>query len=219
MIFIRQALRIYRGFFYLFNYFIFELPRGLDISLRNRGGVTLPGNHGYALTSKSALKNMLKGIDLTDKSFLDIGSGKGGVVIYAKQLGCKMSVGVEYEESLHKIAINNFKILNMSSFCDSINLDARKFTRYSDFDILFMFNPFDDEIYENVVVRIASQIETSKEKKDRYLICYGGANIESVMKTGIFKLIREDYCPYRANMFRVFKSIKNVNANATAVHH
>lgn len=78
MTLIRQALRIYRGISYLSNYLIFELPRGLDISLRNKGGVTLPGNHGYALTSKSALKNMLKDIDLSDKKFLDIGSGKGG---------------------------------------------------------------------------------------------------------------------------------------------
>ncbi len=78
MIFFRQALRIYRGFSYLFNYLIFELPRGLDISLRNKGGVTLPGNHGYALTSKAALKNMLKDFDLNNKNFLDIGSGKGG---------------------------------------------------------------------------------------------------------------------------------------------
>jgi hypothetical protein len=141
------------------------------------------------------------------------------VVIYAKQLGCKISVGIEYEEFLHKIAINNFKILNMSSFCDSINLDARKFERYDDFEILFMFNPFDDDIYADVVGQIASQIEISKEQKDRHLICYGGANIESVINTGIFKLIREDYCPYRANMFRVFKSIKNVDANETAVHY
>ncbi len=191
----------------------------MDISLRNKSGVTLPGNHGYALTSKSALRNMLKDVDLTDKKFLDIGSGKGGVVIYAKQLGCKMSAGVEYEEFLHKIAINNFKILNMSSLCDSINLDARKFTGYADFEILFMFNPFDEDIYSDVVGQIASQIEISKEQKDRYLICYGGANIESVVKTGIFELIREDYCPYRANMFRVYKSTKNVDANETAVHH
>jgi 16S rRNA G966 N2-methylase RsmD len=209
MTFIRQALRIYRGLSYLLNYLIFEFPRGLDISLRNKGEVTLPGNHGYALTSKSALSNMLKGIELTDKKFLDIGSGKGGVVIYARQLGCKISLGVEYEESLHKIAINNFRILSMTSFCDSINQDARQFARYADFDILFMFNPFDYGIYADVVGQIASQIEISKEQKDRYLICYGGANIESVVNTGVFKLIREDYCPYRANTFRVFKSIKN----------
>jgi 16S rRNA G966 N2-methylase RsmD len=219
MTLIRQVLRIYRGFSYLFNYLIFELPKGLDISLRNKNGVTLSSNHGYALTSKSALKNMLKDIDLTDKNFLDIGSGKGGAVIYAKQLGCKMSVGVEYEESLHKIAINNFKILNMSSFCNSINMDARKFTRYADFEILFMFNPFDDDIYADVVGQIASQMEISKKRKDRYLICYGGANIESVVNCGVFKLIREDYCPYRANIFRVYKSFKNIDANETAVHH
>jgi hypothetical protein len=43
----------------------------------NNGGVTLPGNYGYALTSKPALSNMLKGIELTNKTFLDGGSDKG----------------------------------------------------------------------------------------------------------------------------------------------
>ena len=98
-------------------------------------------------------------------------------------------------------------------------MDARKFAKYGDFEILFMFNPFDDDIYADVVGQIAAQIEISREQKDRYLICYGGANIESVMNTGIFQLIREDYCPYRGNMFRVFKSMKNIDANKTALHH
>lgn len=198
----RHLLRIYRGLSYLLRYLIFELPRGLDISLRNKGGATLLGSHGYALTSKSALQNMLIGIDLAGKKFLDIGSGKGGVLIYANQLGCKTSVGIECEEYLHKTALKNFEILNIASFCSSINIDARKFLNYADFDILFMFNPFDDDIYYDVVGQIASQITNSK---NRYLICYGGANIDAVINSGIFRLIREEYCPYRGNMFRIFK--------------
>jgi 16S rRNA G966 N2-methylase RsmD len=220
MILIRQVLRILRGLSYLFNYIIFELPRGLDISLRDKGGVTLQGNNGYALTSKSALKNMLKDVDLVNKKFLDIGSGKGGVIIYAKQLGCKISSGIEYENSLHQIAINNLKILNMLDFCSSIKMDARHYKSYAEFDILFMFNPFDDEIYEEVVKQIASQLKLSKDINERYLICYGGANINSVISTGIFKLVREEYCPYRANLFRVFKTIKiSDEKNKTSIHH
>jgi hypothetical protein len=37
----------------------------------------------------------------------------------------------------------------------------------------------------NVVGQIAHQLEISKEQKDRYLICYGGANIESVINIGV----------------------------------
>lgn len=74
-----EFLRIYRAISYLLSYLIFELPRGLNISPRNKSaGITLQGNHGYALTSRAALKNMLNGIELQNKSLLDIGSGKGG---------------------------------------------------------------------------------------------------------------------------------------------
>ena len=65
----------------------FERSIGLDLRLRDKRGVTLYGDHGYALISKPALENILKEIDLPDKEFLDAGSGKGGVVISAEKLG------------------------------------------------------------------------------------------------------------------------------------
>jgi 16S rRNA G966 N2-methylase RsmD len=131
-----KILRIYRGLSYLLNFLILELPRGLDISLRSKNnGITLLGNHGYASTSRSALKNMLDGIELKNKSFLDIGSGKGGVIIYSHQLGCASSAGIEYEKSLHDIAVKNIAVLKLKLFCTSYNLDARKFKDYSNIDI------------------------------------------------------------------------------------
>lgn len=74
-----KIIRIYRGISYFLSFLIIELPRGLNISPRSKSiGITLQGNHGYALTSRAALKNMLYGIELKNQSFLDIGSGKGG---------------------------------------------------------------------------------------------------------------------------------------------
>jgi 16S rRNA G966 N2-methylase RsmD len=170
----------------------------------------LRGSHGYALTSHSALQNMLTGITLHNKSFLDIGSGKGGVTIYAQQLGCAISAGIEYEKHLHDIALRNIARLNLESSCTSYNLDARSFENYADFDIFFMFNPFDDHIYEEVINAIRLQIVQSNFLRQRHLVCYGGGNIEAVNKSGLFSLIREDRCPYRGTLFRVFES--NIHA-------
>lgn len=103
------------------------------------------------------------------------------------------------------MAVKNIEILKLNECCISYNLDARDFKSYADFDILFMFNPFDDDIYEAVIREIKLQFLDSDLKKVRYLICYGGANIDAVKSSGIFSLIREDYCPYRGNSFRVFK--------------
>lgn len=68
-----------------------------------------------------------------------------------------------------------------------------------------MFNPFDDDIYEAVIKEIKLQLLESDLSRARYLICYGGANINAVKNSGIFQLIREDRCLYRGNTFRVFK--------------
>jgi 16S rRNA G966 N2-methylase RsmD len=178
----------------------------LDFSLRSKK-VTLPGSRGYALTSKKALKNMLKGISLEGKAFLDIGSGKGGVIYYAYQLGCKVAVGIEYEKALHDIAEKNIEKLGLKDYCKSINIDARDFDQYADFDIYFLFNPFDYDIYEEVINKIVAQNKAASNTKEKYLICYGDANIKAVLNSGYFELIREGVCPYRGNVFRVFKTI------------
>ena len=179
-----EILRICRGISYFLRYLVIELPRGLNISPRSKSvGITLQGNHGYALTSRAALKNMLTGIDLQNQSFLDIGSGKGGVVIYSRQLGCLNSAGIEFEKPLHEMAVKNIEILKLNAHCTSYNLDARDFKSYADFDIFFMFNPFDDDIYEAVIKEIKLQLLESDLSRARYLICYGGANIDA----GAFK--------------------------------
>jgi hypothetical protein len=72
-----------------------------------------------------------------------------------------------------------------------------------------MFNPFDADIYEQVIGAIKLQLLQSDLSKTRYLICYGDTNIEAVKSSGLFSLIREDCCPYRGNLFRVFKSNNN----------
>lgn len=199
-------LRIRRGIKYLLSYLFLELPRGIDFSLRGKTkGITLQGSHGYALTSKKALSNMLADLPLSHMSFLDIGSGKGGVIVYASQLGCALSAGIEFEKELHETAVRNINILNMEDRCSSYNMDARYFVSYGDFDIYFMFNPFDDDIYEDVIAAIVRQNKDARRTK--YLICYGGANIEAVKKSQYFQLVKDAVCPYRGNNFRIFKTI------------
>jgi 16S rRNA G966 N2-methylase RsmD len=200
-------LRLRRGLHLAFQYLIRELPRGLDISIRSKNRhITLPGSNGYALTTKDALANMLSGISLKGKSFLDIGSGKGGAVIFAYQLGCEMAVGIEYEESLHRIAEKNISILNVSAGCRSINADARVFDQYAKFDVLYLFNPFNKDIYREVVERICEQITGAGGASLKYLICYGDANVDSVNASGLFRIVREDLCPYRGTLFRVYET-------------
>ncbi len=183
------------------------MPKGLDFSLRCKSiGITHTGNHGYALTSKKALKNILLNIPYSGKTFLDIGSGKGGVICFAYELGCIKSEGLECENFLHNIAKKNIQILNYKSSVISTNIDARLFNRYSEYDIYFMFNPFDDNIYAQVIDAIVKQVLNAPCKtREKYLICYGHANLDAVYSSGVFTLQKDGMCPYRGNSYKIYK--------------
>ena len=197
--------RILRGIRHLLEFAFLEYPRGLDFSLRKKSsGISLVGSHGYALTSKPALSEMLARIDYNDKTFLDIGSGKGGAIVFAHQLGCGRSAGIEFETQLHEIALKNIDILQLSDSCTSFNLDARAFKEYADYDIYFMFNPFEDNIYKEVIDAIVVQNTTFDVTGPKYLICYGGANIDAVISHSCFRLIEHGVCRYRLNDFWIF---------------
>jgi predicted RNA methylase len=71
-----------------------------------------------------------------DKSFLDIGSGKGRVVYQALKLGAKHAEGLEISKKLRSVASKNFKILGVQKNCISNCIDATKFYRYDEFDML-----------------------------------------------------------------------------------
>lgn len=199
--------RYRRGAEYLLRYLFVEYPRGLDFSIRNKAaGITLPGNHGYALTSKAALKNMIRHIPYAGKSLIDIGSGKGGVICYAYELGLSTCTGVEYEEHLHKIAQKNIARLGYAPAVSAVRADAREYAAYADFDIYFLFNPFDYDIYADVIDRLVAQNRSASQTRGpKYLVCYGDANIEAVHATGAFSLLVEERCPYRGNTFRIFE--------------
>ena len=191
-----------RGISNIFRYLFKELPRGVEFSLRDLS-TTYEENHGYALTTKKALKNILKGINLDKINFLDIGSGKGGVICYAYELGAKTSTGLEYEKKLHLKAQKNIKRLNYQNKVNSLNIDARLFEDYGKFNIFFMFNPFGNKVYEEVVKKIL--LQTKSIKSEKYLIAYGGANTKFLNKSERLSLNSESICPYRKNSIRIYK--------------
>lgn len=202
----QQLLRIQRALTFVFEYLFKERPKGLDFSLRRKSvGLTVAGNNGYARTSTAALKHVLKGIPVSGKNFLDIGSGKGAVVADACELGCERSVGIECETALHRIAQKNFRILAIADKCESRLIDAREFGDFANFEIFFLFNPFSAEIYRDVLNRLIKQWLGGK-RQQIYIICYGGSDVTPILESGLFEIFNMGSCPYRGNQFIVFRS-------------
>ncbi len=196
--------RINRGLSNLIRYLLKEYPKGIDFSLRDKKTST-SDNHGYALTSKEALKNILKDINIKGKHFLDIGSGKGGVICYAYELGAAYCTGIEYEEKWHKRAEKNISLLNYNKQVKSINIDARDFNSYKDFDIYFFFNPFKSSIFNNVVNKILD--ENLNNDKKKYIIDYTSGNRDILKISNRLKLIKDEKCPFRENQILIYEIV------------
>ena len=201
-------LRYWRCFEYLFRWLFFERPRGLDFSMRaKKHCIKAKGSSGYALTSNKALARIFRDIPVGDTDrFIDIGCGKGGVLCFAAGLPFSTVTGLEIEPWLVQIAKKNVSILKLESKIDLICDDALKFDRYGDYSHIFMFNPFDLDIYGKVVERISDSIRERDAEKQVWLVCYGASNYSAVKDTNLFELYREEVCPYRGTAIKIWKT-------------
>ena len=199
--FLRKIKRFCRGIVFLLSWLLLEKPRGLDFSLRSKFNLT-DGYHGYAMTSRSALENIAKFAPIKGTNFLDIGSGKGAVVVNAIKIGAKSATGIEFNEKLHNIAVQNFRVLKQQEWAKSINADALQFEEYNKYDYYFLFNPFDSDVYSKVISRILDQ--TSGSPQIRVLVCYGDSNLKFLYSQSRLKLTHSSICPFRLNEINIF---------------
>ena len=196
--------RLVRGIKLYLTYFFVELPRGLDFSRRNLS--VLQGSnaeyHGYAVTTKTALKNIHSIVSLKDKKVLDIGSGKGNVLYHAAMFGAETCVGLEFHPHLHSVACKNFLKLGIQTKCKSINIPAENYSSYSDHDLFFLFNPFDYMLYRKIVERVINQVGLTGTS----LIILYGAHDDSVLKEySEIRLLYSGVCPDRKNPLKIYQ--------------
>jgi len=170
--------------------------------MRDLDEIKDPQHNGYAMTSYKALSNIAKVVDFNGKRVIDIGSGKGNVLFQSVKLGAKKAEGIEFYEKFHSIANKNFKILKVAEKCKSNLCDATEFKRYNEFDIFFLFNPFQDNLYEGVIDMVIKQC--GFQTNERIIICYGGANLKSIIKYKQIKKVYEGLCPHRGNSLNIF---------------
>lgn len=168
-----------------------EKPQGLDFSLRQKSrGIVHKGNNGYALTQKKAFEDIMKHLDIGgDDCFIDIGCGKGGCLYYASRYGFKRVAGIEIEDSLYRIAVQNFRKLKMPQI-ELFHADAVTFDKYNEFNVFYLFNPFAPQIYRLVLDRLLETLKNdAKHDGKKWLICYGASESEYIEKLGFFDLV------------------------------
>jgi SAM-dependent methyltransferase len=94
--------------------------------------------------------------DLSSFSFIDIGSGKGRALILAARLAFNEAIGVEFSANLHRIAEKNLARVNgsMRTTLRALNMDARLFEFPVIPTVIFLGNPFGEDITREVIEKI-----------------------------------------------------------------
>ncbi len=89
-------------------------------------------------------------------SVLDIGCGKGLVLLFFGRLHFDKVAGIEYNKNLSALArINLDKVSGRATVYEG---DAASFSMYQDYDVYYLYNPFDRTILEKCLDRILSSL-------------------------------------------------------------
>ena len=96
--------------------------------------------------------------DLSSFSFIDIGSGKGRALVLAARLGFNEAIGLELSPNLHRIAEKNLAKVRGSVRTNlrALNMDARLFKFPVKRTVVFLHNPFGEEVTREVITNIES---------------------------------------------------------------
>jgi SAM-dependent methyltransferase len=97
-------------------------------------------------------------IDFHDFTFVDLGSGKGRVLLMAARYGFKRIMGVEFMPEWHRIAEKNIRKFAtqyaIASPIESFCMDAREFDFPAGPLVVYLFNPFPEPVLAVVLEKL-----------------------------------------------------------------
>lgn len=86
-------------------------------------------------------------------TFIDLGCGKGRTLLVASKLGFKQVIGVEFARELVQIARVNLAKMGIVN-ATVIHGDAADFQSFSSDFVLYLYNPFSQEVMRRVVANL-----------------------------------------------------------------
>ncbi len=163
----------------------------------------------YQATRVIPLRRLFKKLNIPKEySFIDIGCGKGRVLLIAAEYGFEEVKGIEFSANLSAIAnenISKYKTKTRSqAHFDVITIDAADY-KFNDIeDVFFLFNPFDEVILKKVLDNIC---ESLKEHNRSVWMIYANAVhrelIEKTMKivsVEDFNILEFDFVAYQVEL-------------------
>jgi SAM-dependent methyltransferase len=166
----------------------FDQRHGVDTSQAVHAVVASSTNlvHGvrYQTSNEEGIRWSIEncGLDPRTTTFLDIGCGKGRVLIIASSYPFPKIVGVDYSPELTAICTQNLKNTHTLGRCTVVNEDAEHFALPDGDLCAYMFNPFKPELLRKILARLA-------DHPAKVALAYRGPGHDTIRATGAFEEI------------------------------
>ena len=156
---------------------LYHKALGVDFSMQEIANLTIESDNKSLGTicgssAEHTVKHVLDTLVEFDKSvldgtFVDYGSGKGKLIIFAKQYGFKKTVGIEFAKELCEISRKNIKQLKIQN-SEVLHLDAIEYIPTPDTRVIYFLNPFDETVFQKVLPKIIEH--TKNFEKEIYIV-------------------------------------------------
>jgi len=130
-----------------------------NVSFRAQLTAALSG-HQYFPTEPWLFEQIMQAlpIDFREFTFVDLGSGKGRVLLMAASFGFKRTIGVEFMPEWHRIAQENMRkfaaTCPIASPIENFCMDARDFDFPARPLVVYLFNPFPEPVLAAVLEQL-----------------------------------------------------------------
>ena len=156
----------------------------LDTSSPNKAHAVL-----YQPTKARPLKALLSTLALPrDEVFVDIGCGKGRVLLLAAQQHFRKVVGIEFAKDLCAVARRNAEKFGqrvaLHAEVEVIQTDAATYRFRADETVLFMYNPFGPAVLVGVLANLRDSLAADPRRV--WLIYNTPEHHDTVMRSGLF---------------------------------
>jgi hypothetical protein len=141
----------------------------------------------YIPTTFRTGRRMLRDLPIPDVSghtFIDMGSGKGRMLLLAAELPFRRIIGVEFASDLDAVARRNVKTYrNPRQACfqiEPVNMDATQFEFPPEPSLIYFFYPFDQFVMEPVIRNLNRSLE---EHPRDLIVLYRNPVLSEVVET------------------------------------
>lgn len=160
----------------------------------------------YQATRVLPLRRLFKELNFPqDITFVDIGCGKGRVLLIASEFGFKEVIGIEFSSLLCSIAEKNITTYSEQTNSKTsflvLNLDILNYQYNDNEDVFFLYNPFDEIILEKVIQKITASL---KRRNRRIWMIYANAIHKDIIENNL-NIINSQYFDILGFDFNVYE--------------